>query len=342
MGWLRSLMGLAIVGFLLTAMPQVGCRRDGTHNVPVAVEHFTVVMGAGEDDPYWPVIQATARRFWDRLGLRPEGLRVVAPRQTSVDAQVRMLRILKEEGMSALCLQVIDSDAIAPLLESFLADGVAVATMIDEINASMSINHCGWNHEALAGQILQTLLDRTNGGGPVTLVLPRRTGPAQLVGSKDRRVASQVASFKKQLADYPGYRIVEEIEFDSSENLSQIIQRGLARFPTMRAYISFGPEPLMADKGGGWPAERILSEADETVFIGLDPLPETWPAIASEGKVVLIGADYGEIAPLALGLTQSMLMQSGRFSSGSRVPFVVVDRISLSEFKEQWNTWIKR
>ena len=114
---------LSTVGLLL-GLTLAGC-EDLPLPTPVAAQDgYIAFIGASEDDPYWPLLRATAERYRAALG----GLRLItrSPLTPSAEAQIRLLRELPTSSMRGLCIVPADPDALGETLCELRTRGVSV------------------------------------------------------------------------------------------------------------------------------------------------------------------------------------------------------------------------
>ena len=101
------------------------CRPESADESPKG-SGFIAVVGIGKADPLWPVVRASAVRFAE-LSPRPP-VRALAPEEISPNLQLRMLGALRDDGLVGLCIQVLDSEAVAAELTASSATHVQRAT----------------------------------------------------------------------------------------------------------------------------------------------------------------------------------------------------------------------
>lgn len=331
---------------VISAIALAGCSREKSAEEPEPAG-FIAVVGAGDGDPLWPVLAATASRHvaaWQAMPVRIE-----APPQVSSNAQTQLIRKLEAEGMRALCVQVVDVDASRSLLESLRRRGVVVVTMIDEVRVSPPFHHCGWDEralgrkmavalgEALYGQGLEGISDPNLGMKEIAIIAPSALiasmasdHQAESVGPAIRRYRA----FRSALAKRSAIEVLEEGSYDNPSELPVAIERIAERFPTLDGWV-------LAD---GWSAGSVPPGVAEIfrdrIVVTAHALPPMWPLTETQARVIAVRADYGAVAPHALDRAHTMLRGGMSRRRKIETDLAVVTEREWTRYREQFTEWL--
>ncbi|MCP4590592.1 MAG: sugar ABC transporter substrate-binding protein [bacterium] len=317
--------GPGVVGCALLALGLAGCdpQDSPTWSRPAG---FIAVVGAGQDDPLWPVLRASALRLENTLGDVP--IRVAAPSMVSSHAQARLLRELRSEGMRGLCLQVIDPVAIAPHLERLVNEGVAVTTMIHRVSAVQSLMHCGVDSMLIGETLADTIAEALEERGTIGVIH---------ANSKSDYARRRYDAFIVRIRQHPGITVLREFDCGGNAQRAQdMIRRYMERFPRLDGWVAIDNWPLR----GLDAAKPLLPPSARLVTT--DPHPGVWEHLATGGCFAMVAADYDEIA-------QNAVRQCGTAMEGTLVKWRVqlakprtVSADNLHAFKLEWLAWCSR
>lgn len=289
-------------------------------------EGFIAVVGAGQDDPLWPVLRGSALRHQGVIGEIP--LRVEAPPMVSSHAQSQLIRKLRGEGMRGLCIQVIDPKAIAPQLKRLANEGTAVVTMMHPVQGPDSPVHCGVD-QVLVGRALADSIAETLGGKGTIAVVHAN---ARMDYLRERYDA-----FRARLERYPRIMVLREFDCGgNAQRAQEMMRRCMKRFPRLNGWVALDNWPLR----GLDPQERLLPSSCKLVTT--DPNPQLWDHLSAGTCWVMIAADYDQIAEQAV--LQCATALEGRiprwrtFFAEPR-PIRAAD---LFAYKTEWMHWCAR
>ena len=260
-----------------------GCDPSPTPSGVRQDRRFIAVVGAGQDDPLWPVVSASAERC--RPGLGKLELRTAAPEGVSVNAQARLIRQLQDEGLKGLCIQVIDPKATEAILRRLVKDGIVVVTLVREVASSEPYMHCGVSEtsvgEAMADLVAEALREKGT-----LAVLHADAGQPH---SRERHQA-----FNARLQGYAQLTVLREFDCGGDPARSRdLIRQCMARYPRLNAWVSLDNWPLI-----GLGSQPLLPPGCKLVTS--DPNPSVWEALADGRCHAMVGADYGTIVRQAL------------------------------------------
>jgi ABC-type sugar transport system substrate-binding protein len=333
-----SVMHLFALLFCLLGVQ--GCRENA--DAPAAVEHsarpLIAVVGAGQDDPLWPVLAGTAEAMRSELGTME--LRVDAPDIVSPNAQADLIRHLHAEGAQALCVQVIDPLASRDLLERLRGRGVVVVTMVRPVESETPFDHCGWDEREVAERMAEELATRLPEGGHLALLVEPDSSSAESAPRSSSRPVSlsqeRYRMLKYALSEYSRLEVLQEYPCDSAASALEAMKQGLDEFPTLAGWVSLGNWPLRIEQDALRP---LLAGEAARFLLAADPFLSRCAAFGGDLRIVAVGADYGSIAPQAIGIARAILLKGGSFRGKGRVPLKVVTNAGFEAFQRDWAAW---
>lgn len=317
--WLTLAGGTVLLGGLALplAMSLHGCDEGYARQQDENRRMLVAMIGAGEDDPLWPMLRAGAEA--QRAGMPRIALRVEAPPHSSPSAQAEVVRRLAGEGLRGLCIQVTDQRALRDLLEQLRDRGVVVVTMGQPVESRVAFHHVGWSEQHVGEMLGRAAAEAFAAGGRIGLIKSAEDfGP----------LVDRYQAFKSEIAPFIGIEVFTELPCRSSAEAEALLRRGQTDFPGLSGWVSMGPWPLMIEKAR---AEELLRGR---VLIAADPLPATWDVLDSDMQVTAVGPDYGELIRMALGTTRDILMQGGAGRDRGTVPIRTVGSANVAAFRD--------
>jgi hypothetical protein len=331
---------MCLVLAIVVAGTEAGCKRE--EHEREARRSFLAVVGAGRDDWLWPVLEGTARRCGENLG--DVELRVEAPAMTSVNAQASLVRRMASAGMVGLCLQVIDPEAAGPLLKEMERQGIAVVTMIHEVETTPPPPHCGWDEQELGIRMADTVAGLLPKGGFVALLEPgpRHAGRIHAPGMRasppnDRspggRSGDELARhLRSQLSAYRAIHVTGSYAVNDGVDVRRALTESARLYPALDGWIFMGALD-------GCDVQDCPEVLERRFFVAAHPAPRALPDLHCAARVVAVGAEYEQLAPKALGQLSALLSGTGRMSSSVLVPIRVVDPSTIDSYRRDWRRW---
>ena len=316
---------LALLNVVATGLVTAACSPSSSPTVGMD-KGFIAVVGAGQDDPLWPVLRGSALRYQEFLGEVP--LRVEAPPTVSSHAQAQLIRRLRREGMRGLCIQVVDPEAIAPHLNRIANEGVTVVTMIHPVEGQPGPMHCGVDQGLIGEALADTIAEAVQGKGTIAVLH---------ANSKADYARERYQAFAARLKRYP--RIMVLLEFDcggNNQRAQEMIRRCMKRFPRLNGWVAIDNWPLR----GLDPQTRLLPPSCK--LVATDPNPKLWDHLSAGTCLAMIAADYDQIAQQAVlkcaVALEGNLVRWRTFLAKPRP----VWQSTLHTYKMEWIEWCSR
>ncbi|UCF34609.1 MAG: hypothetical protein JSV78_04755 [Phycisphaerales bacterium] len=286
------------------------------------------------------MIKGTAEAV--RADLVGRELIVDAPEIVSFNAQSRLIRKLYEEGVSALCVQVIDPAASRDLLEELRERGVIVVTMVRTVDSIIPFEHCGWDERALAERMVTEVIERLpKGGHLVLLASPELVSPGDgaelgMVDSRRHGMVQRYRALKHALRSFGTLLVLKEYPCDSADSAHRAMKRSVEEFPTIAAWVSLENWPLRVE-----PEETasLFSGDRQRFLVAADPMMSVCREFGGDRPVVTVGPEYGEIVPAAVRTAETLLLRGGSFRSPGTIHLRVITNLDFDSYKRDWASW---
>lgn len=287
---------------------------------------FIAVVGAGGDDPLWPVLRGSALRQQALVGDLP--IRAEAPRISSSHAQAQLIRRLRDEGMRGLCIQVIDPAAIAPHLSRLAGEGTVVVTMIHPVQTEHALMHCGVDQAAMGKALAQSAAETLNERGTLAVLH---------ANSQAGYALERYRAFREHIKLHAGVHVLREFDCGGNVQRAQRMMRQcMERFPRLNAWVTID----------NWPLRDLDPDAPllpaSCRLVTTDPQPDVWDHLASGTCAAMIAADYDRIAREAV-LTCATALEGRmvRWRTFLAEPRPVRPS-GLHQYKIEWFEWCSR
>ena len=322
---LRPLDVLALLTLAAAGLLAAACSPSASH--PADTDRgFIAVVGAGQDDPLWPVLRASALRHQRFVGEVP--LRVEAPPMVSSHAQTQLIRQLRREGMRGLCIQVIDPEAIAPHLNRIANEGVTVVTMIRPVKGQPTLMHCGVDQRLVGEALADAIAEVVQANGTIAVLHANSEADYSL---------KRYQAFTARLKQYPQIMVLREFDCGgNSQRAQEMIRRCMKRFPRLNGWVALDNWPLR----GLDPQTRLLPPSCKLVTT--DPNPKLWDHLSTGTCLAMITADYDQIAQQAVlkcaVVLEGKVVRWRTFLAKPRP----VWQSTLHAYKMEWIGWCSR
>jgi ABC-type sugar transport system substrate-binding protein len=312
---------LLFIALLAASAGSAACRPQSPH-AEVEISGFIAVVGVGESDPLWPVLQAATARFHRQTPTAH--VRAEAPPTRSVNLQIQLVRRLRREGMRGCCLQVSDPQATVGVLEALRADGAVVVTMMQPVETSEPFLHAGINEREVGAALADGLADQ----------VPEQATLGVLYDSSDHGTRLRHEAFQLRMVRYPRLTVLRSLDCGGEPAAAvRLIRETTKRFPGIDGWAAMGTWPLLARAEN----QTLLPEGRALVLPG--PLAD-FDVLVDEGTCqAIVVTDYHEIVSRALQMcwltVRRETLQLRRFEPPARI----VTAENLSEFRKEWARW---
>lgn len=325
----RAVLARGLRAAALALLCNCGCGNDAPSEKEAerikAKRGFVAFVGAGENDPLWPVLRASAQRQ-EAAGGTMEVRYFAAAGGTSRE-QADLLEGLRDADFRGLCIHAKDPETIAPVLASVQSRGVVIVSMVHAIAGQGPVSHVGLDETAV-GRELARATSEVFGSQRVTLMLIHAGhtrvgyGPRYLAFQEGLNLANHIS-------------VLGEFDCGGDGGLARrIIRERSELYPRLTAWVA------IAD----WPSEEGVAEGTflgpGIRYITFGGLPGQWDRVSRGMSPCLVAADYGEIGGRALQLCESAVRSPVQPGQVVHVPVMTITPANLESYKQRWRGWI--
>ena len=282
---------------------------------------YFAVVGAGRNDPLWPVLQAAAARF--QRTSATYRTQAVTPQVASAAEQEEVIQGLPRDGLRGLCVHLCDPRASRHLLESLRAEGMVVITMMRPVEATEPFVHSGFDQRELGVALADALAAQIPGHGTVAL----------LWGGAEPTYRLRRLGFASQVARHPRLTLLRELDCSGDPATAvRLMHEAMERFPGLDGWASLAAWPLQHVA-----YDRPLPAGCNLVVPG--PVLDLPTHITFGHCQAAIVPDCERIVTRALEMCAASLDPNLPPPRGYRAPLRRVTRDNLSEFERDWAKW---
>lgn len=320
-------LSLAVAGLLLGSIgcedrPEAGASEDAAAR-PKPEAGFIAFVGAGERDPLWPVLKASAERYARDTSLFE--VRYFNTHGSSPQDQVELLAGLTDPKMRGICIHIIDAKALDPGLRRLYMGGVRIVSMLEPAPADIRAGHAGFDDDAIGRALAALTADALQQQGTIMVLHAEPLHP--MYGPRLR-------SFDEAIASCPGIKVTMRRQCAGNpREAREIIQEWCERYPRLSAWVSMADWPLR-ELGAG---TRVVPERCKLITFG--GMPSHWPLIRDGTMPGVVGADYSELGAAAVQLCEQAIRKTASSVSVYGVPVRTVRAAELDTYIRDWQTW---
>lgn len=156
----------------------------GLAGMSAAAQTIVVSMkGPGAGNPFWAAVQRGAEEKAAELGV--EVVVMSPPTESDVPAQIAQLEDQLAKGVDGIVLAPTDPNALAPVVDEALEDGVPVV-FVDTKGTNDGVTYIGTDNEMGAALAAKHICDNVEAGSDVAIlqgIVTQSTGKARADGS---------------------------------------------------------------------------------------------------------------------------------------------------------------
>lgn len=221
------------------------------------------MKGPGAGNPFWAAVEAGARAAGAELGV--EVIVVAPPQESDVQAQITQIEDLIAQGVAGIALAPTDPNALAPVVDAAIAQGIAVV-FVDTRGVNEGVSFIGTNNEVGARMAAQYLCDNLEAGSDVAILqglISQSTGQQRAEGARTGLTECGLNIVAEQTA-----------EWDRAKGLS-VTENILVGNPNIKGI--FGSNDNMAL--GAVEALKQAAMLDAVTVVGFDANPDAAASI---------------------------------------------------------------
>jgi len=281
------------------------------------------LVGAGEGDPLWPILKTGARHYADGHGAIR--IRYLNPAGRSPQDQIDCLRSLSDPELRGLCIDIIDANALKPILRDMHNQGIRIVSIIQPAPQEIRSGHVGFDDREIGRALAEATMDALDGAGSIALLHAGYEHPIYGL----RRIA-----FETELERHPGAEVFakKNCRTDARE-ARKIIREYSRRFPRLSAWVALDDWPLR-DRG-----PDTLGIPPGCRFITFGGTPAQRPLVESGISTAVVAANYRELGAKAVQYCAEAFREPSRFEKRYAAPLRTVWATNLDEYKRDWAYW---
>jgi simple sugar transport system substrate-binding protein/ribose transport system substrate-binding protein len=197
---------------------------------------------------------------------------MVGPVGPDADAQINELETLAEAGVDGLAISSVSSDALAPVINRLIEQGIPVVAYNTDNPVSNRLAFAGQDLEQSGYEAAKTLSELLGGEGDVIIT----TLDAAAQWSIDRE-----AGARRGFADFPGINVLQTVNTGTEpQEIYANIENAMLANPSVTGILSL--ECCSLPPAGEYVKRNDLG--DQVTVVGFDELPETL-ALIEEGFI---------------------------------------------------------
>ena len=181
----------------------------------VSAQKIVVSMkGPGAGNPFWAAVQRGAEEKAAELGV--EVVVLAPPTESDVPAQIAQIEDQLVKGAAGIVLAPTDPNALAPVVDEAIADGVPVV-FVDTKGANEGVTYIGTDNETGASLAATHICENVAAGSDVAIlqgIITQSTGKARADGSNAGLTTCGLNIVAEQTAEWDrakGLAVMENI-----------------------------------------------------------------------------------------------------------------------------------
>ena len=289
----------------------------GMAGFATAQETIVVSMkGPGAGNPFWAAVQRGAEERGAELGVNV--IVLAPPTESDVAAQIAQIEDQLAKGVKGIVLAPTDPNALAPVVDEAIADGVPVV-FVDTKGTNAGVTYIGTDNKAGAALAAGLICDRLPEGSDVAIlqgIVTQSTGKARADGSRDGLVAC-------------GMNIVAEQtgEWDRAKGLA-VMENILTGNPNLKAVFASNDNMGL----GAIEALKSADMLDQVFVVGFDANPDAASSVLADEMSATIAQNPYNMG--ALGVESVLtLIRGGTLEAVIDTGTVVVDKSNAADFQ---------
>ena len=289
----------------------------GMAGIAMAEDTIVVSMkGPGAGNPFWAAVQRGAEERGAELGVKV--IVLAPPTESDVAAQIAQIEDQLAKGVKGIVLAPTDPNALAPVVDEAIADGVPVV-FVDTKGTNAGVTYIGTDNKAGAALAAGLICDRLPEGSDVAIlqgIVTQSTGKARADGAHDGLTAC-------------GMNIVAEQtgEWDRAKGLA-VMENILTGNPNLKAVFASNDNMGL----GAIEALKSADMLDQVFVVGFDANPDAATSVLADEMSATIAQNPYNMG--ALGVESVLtLMRGGTLAAVIDTGTVVVDKSNAADFQ---------
>ncbi len=266
----------------------------GMVSLAAAQETIVVSMkGPGAGNPFWAAVQRGAEEKGVELGVKIVVL--APPTESDVPAQIAQLEDQLAKGVSGIVLAPTDPNALAPVVDEAIADGVPVV-FVDTKGANEGVTYIGTDNEVGAALAADHICENAAAGSDVAIlqgIITQSTGKARADGSN----AGLSACGLNIVAEQTG-------EWDRAKGLA-VMENIITGNPNLKAVFASNDNMGL----GAIEALKNADMLDQVFVVGFDANPDAAASVLADEMSATVAQNPYNMG--AIGVESVMTLING-------------------------------
>jgi ribose transport system substrate-binding protein len=258
------------------------------------------MKGPGAGNPFWAAVERGALEKGKELGV--ETVVLAPPTESDVAAQITQIEDQLAKGIKGLALAPTDPNALAPVVDEAIADGVPVV-FIDTKGSNEGVTYIGTDNEAGAALAAKFICDQIPSGSEVAIltgIVTQSTGKARADGARSGLSGCGL----KIIAEQSG-------EWDRAKGLS-VMENVITGNPGIKAVFASNDNMAL----GAVEALKSANMLDKVMVVGFDANPDAAASILAGEMTASVAQNPANMG--ALGI-ESLI----KLAKGEKLPAVI-------------------
>jgi len=274
------------------------------------------MKGPGAGNPFWAAVQRGAEEKGKELGVHVVVL--APPSESDIAAQIAQIEDQLAKGVKGIVLAPTDPNALAPVVDEAIADGVPVV-FVDTKGTNKGVTYIGTDNKAGAALAAKHICDNVPKGSDVAIlqgIVTQSTGKARADGSRDGLKACGMNIVAQQTG-----------EWDRAKGLA-VMENILTGNPNLKAVFASN------DNMGLGAIEALKSDnmLDKVFVVGFDANPDAAESVLAGEMSATVAQNPYNMG--ALGVASVLtLIKGGKLDPVIDTGTVLVDKSNAAEFK---------
>ncbi len=272
-----------------------------TMSMPVSAQSILVDMkGPGAGNPFWAAVERGAIEKGKELGV--EVIVLAPPTESDVAAQISQIEDQLAKGIKGLVLAPTDPNALAPVVDEAVADGVPVV-FIDTKGSNEGITYIGTDNEAGAALAAKHICENVPPGSDVALItgiVTQSTGKARADGGRTGLTGCGL----KIVAEQTG-------EWDRAKGLA-VMENIITGNPNIAAVFASNDNMAL----GAVEALKSAGMLDKVMVVGFDANPDA-------AQSILAGEMRASVAQSPANMGAFGVESALKLGKGEKLPAVI-------------------
>jgi hypothetical protein len=303
-----------------------GCKDLGSKRHAEANEQIRIALvGEAQDDPTWPVLQATSRWFMDRY--HSADVEPMAPLTMAPGEQQKLLLDLAVKPFDSVCVAPSDPDSVRSAIQELVRHGKRVITIGRDVPQSDRHTYSGPSDFEIGRAAAQASAMVLKGRPPTIMLL--------YAGFAEEAYAARYYAFKEELPLLGDVQLLREVNCEGRHmEASHLVRVEARRYPRVGCWVFLDDWPLRTIP----PKERLLPLGCGIVLC--NGSPRYFERLRDGQILAMIAFDYRQVVEEALfSATKKASPTQEMPDTSFTLPAEIITVRELESYEQRWKRW---